>query len=66
MKFVTYTDGDEVIITTKKLEERMLEECFSPDDINPHGTGDRELVAYYREESSDNSISFSTSLHRNW
>lgn len=67
MKFVIYTDGDEVIITTVKKEYKMLKMCFAPEEAwNPDGEGDRNLEDFERDISSDDSIGFTSHMLRNW
>jgi hypothetical protein len=62
MKFVIYTDGNEVIITTKKNEAMMLEQCFA----GHGGEGDRCLEEYDRDESKDHSVSITCNTYRDW
>ena len=50
--FVTYTNGEEVIVTTKELEAQMLKEYFDDVDIG------RDRDDYDREEKpmSDSAV----------
>jgi len=59
MKFVIYKNDKEVIVTTKKKERELLEECFGKN-------GDRDLEDYDRDESIDIGVCISARLFREW
>ena len=59
MKFVIYSGNHEVLVTTKKKEAKLIEECFGK-------TGDRDLEDYDRDESVDIAVCVTSGLKVDW